>query len=129
MQMPAQYYYSPVPMAYGSSYPPPGVGMEHRPRPDVRYRHEAGYHRARYRGQHDPYHGFDSVPWGQLVGRVSDMAWDQHGCRLLQKKIDELGPEAVSGILSELQGSLPDLMTGETLSPGVRHKPGLTTSS
>ena len=57
------------------------------------------------------------------------MAWDQHGCRLLQKKIDELGPEAVSGILSELQGNLPDLMTGETLSPGVRHKPGLTTSS
>jgi hypothetical protein len=48
-----------------------------------------------------------------LVGRVSTLAADQHGCRLLQRKIDEKGTEAVAGIMLELKGHLPNLMTGE----------------
>ena len=58
-------------------------------------------------------HALENVPWEDLVGRVSTLAADQHGCRLLQRKIDEKGTEAVAGIMLELKGHLPNLMTGE----------------
>lgn len=41
------------------------------------------------------------------------MCKDQHGCRYLQKKLEERKPENVERIFRETRDSMIDLMTGE----------------
>ncbi|KAK3233493.1 hypothetical protein CYMTET_56216 [Cymbomonas tetramitiformis] len=46
----------------------------------------------------------------EVNGQVLSLAQDQHGCRFLQKKIDEGGPEAVAAIFPEVLQCVVELM-------------------
>jgi hypothetical protein len=46
----------------------------------------------------------------EVEGRIYLVAKDQHGCRFLQKKFDEGGPEDVGKIFNEIIGHITELM-------------------
>lgn len=46
----------------------------------------------------------------EVEGRIYLIAKDQHGCRFLQKKFDEGGPEDVEKIFHEIIGHITELM-------------------
>lgn len=48
-----------------------------------------------------------------LAGEISSLCKDQHGCRYLQKKLEEGVPEHRDMIFRETFGHFADLMTGE----------------
>jgi hypothetical protein len=48
-----------------------------------------------------------------LVGEISSLCKDQHGCRYLQKKLEEGVPEHRDMIFRETFGHFADLMTGK----------------
>jgi hypothetical protein len=50
-----------------------------------------------------------------LQGEISGMCKDQHGCRYLQKKLEEGVPEHRDMIFRETFSHFADLMTGKTL--------------
>jgi hypothetical protein len=50
-----------------------------------------------------------------LQGEISGMCKDQHGCRYLQKKLEEGVPEHRDMVFRETFTHFADLMTGETL--------------
>jgi hypothetical protein len=47
-----------------------------------------------------------------LAGEISSLCKDQHGCRYLQKKLEEGVPEHRDMIFRETFGHFADLMTG-----------------
>ena len=47
----------------------------------------------------------------QVAGNVYRMCKDQHGCRFLQKKLEEAHPKAVEMIFSEVYDHMVELMT------------------
>merc|ERR1712137_1446747 len=47
----------------------------------------------------------------QVVGHVYSLCKDQHGCRFLQRKLDENSNEAVGIIFDEVYDHMVDLMT------------------
>ena len=47
-----------------------------------------------------------------LVGEIPQLCKDQHGCRYLQKKLEEGVPEHRDMIFRETFGHFADLMTG-----------------
>eukprot|EP00898_Chlorokybus_atmophyticus_P007317 jgi/Chlat1/7587/Chrsp63S09150 len=46
----------------------------------------------------------------EVVGRIYQIAKDQHGCRFLQKKFDEGGPQEVAVIFAEIIDHIAELM-------------------
>ena len=50
-----------------------------------------------------------------LQGEILSLSKDQHGCRYLQKKLEEEVPEHRDMIFRETYGHFPELMTGEFL--------------
>ena len=55
-----------------------------------------------------------------LQGEILSLSKDQHGCRYLQKKLEEETPEHRDMIFRETYGHFPELMTGES---GLRAGP------
>mmetsp|Transcript_41427 Transcript_41427/g.67226 ORF Transcript_41427/g.67226 Transcript_41427/m.67226 type:complete len:777 (+) Transcript_41427:101-2431(+) len=47
----------------------------------------------------------------QVIGKVVPLARDQHGCRYLQKKLEERNPQYLDSIFKEVIEQLVDLMT------------------
>lgn len=47
----------------------------------------------------------------QFIGNIYSLCKDQHGCRFLQKQLDELGPEAAEVIFRETKEHIVELMT------------------
>lgn len=47
----------------------------------------------------------------EVEGRIFSIAKDQHGCRFLQRKFDEGGPEDVQKIFNEIIDHIIELMT------------------
>lgn len=54
-----------------------------------------------------------------LQGDILPLCKDQHGCRYLQKKLEEEVPEHRDMIFRETYGHFPELMTGTSLRPFV----------
>jgi hypothetical protein len=52
----------------------------------------------------------------QVIGQIYPMCKDQHGCRFLQKKLDEMNTQTVDIIFNEVYPHFAELMTG-TLTP------------
>lgn len=48
-----------------------------------------------------------------LQGEILSLSKDQHGCRYLQKKLEEEAPEHRDMIFRETYGHFPELMTGK----------------
>ena len=55
-----------------------------------------------------------------LVGEIPQLCKDQHGCRYLQKKLEEGVPEHRDMIFRETFGHFADLMTGASCHVRVR---------
>jgi hypothetical protein len=51
-----------------------------------------------------------------LQGEILSLSKDQHGCRYLQKKLEEEVPEHRDMIFRETYGHFPELMTGKFIS-------------
>jgi hypothetical protein len=54
-----------------------------------------------------------------LQGEILSLSKDQHGCRYLQKKLEEEVPEHRDMIFRETYGHFPELMTGKRQNSGV----------
>ena len=52
-----------------------------------------------------------------LQGEIPSLCKDQHGCRYLQKKLEEAVPEHRDMIFRETFGHFAELMTGKAVSP------------
>ena len=55
---------------------------------------------------------FTNVKLENLQGEILGLCKDQHGCRYLQKKLEERNPEHVQMIFIETYEYVVDLMTG-----------------
>jgi len=55
---------------------------------------------------------FTHIPLDSLSGEVYGLCKDQHGCRYLQKKLEERKPEHVQFIFDETKNHIVELMTG-----------------
>ena len=56
---------------------------------------------------------FGNVELASLQGEIYGLCKDQHGCRYLQKRLEERKPEYVELIFSETCDHMIELMTGE----------------
>ncbi len=63
-----------------------------------------------------------------LQGEILTLCKDQHGCRYLQKKLEEEVPEQRDMIFRETYGHFPELMTGEPGASSASRKKSLTSS-
>jgi len=57
---------------------------------------------------------FNAVPLENLKGEIYSLCKDQHGCRFLQRKLEEHKPEHVQLIFEETNPHVVELMTGKT---------------
>lgn len=55
---------------------------------------------------------FANVQLEQLQGEIYGLCKDQHGCRYLQKKLEERNPEHIQIIFLETNQHVVELMTG-----------------
>jgi hypothetical protein len=56
---------------------------------------------------------YDNVPIENYQGRLYELCKDQHGCRYLQKRLEEKNPEHIRMIFMETCPFVVELMTGE----------------
>lgn len=70
---------------------------------------------VRRNGETDPSQlsRFGNVPLEQYQGELYGLCKDQHGCRYLQRKLEERNPEHVQMIFNETHMHVVELMTGE----------------
>ncbi|KAK5101414.1 hypothetical protein LTS08_005021 [Lithohypha guttulata] len=54
---------------------------------------------------------FDNVPWDTLITQLYSMSRDQHGCRYLQRKLEEGNPAHIEEIFRETCPHIKELMT------------------
>lgn len=59
---------------------------------------------------------FAAMRLEELQGDILNLCKDQHGCRYLQKKLEEEVPEHRDMIFRETYGHFPELMTGTSSS-------------
>ena len=59
---------------------------------------------------------FTNVKLEHLQGEIYALCKDQHGCRYLQKKLEERNPEHIHLIFTETNQHVVELMTGSTVS-------------
>jgi hypothetical protein len=57
---------------------------------------------------------FANVKLETLVNEIYSLCKDQHGCRYLQKKLEEGNPQYVEMIFKETHSHVVELMTGIT---------------
>lgn len=66
---------------------------------------------------YDPYdftvNRFAGMRLEDMQGEIPSLCKDQHGCRYLQKKLEEGVPEHRDMIFRETFGHFPELMTGK----------------
>jgi len=62
-----------------------------------------------------PVNRFAGTRLEDLQGEIPALCKDQHGCRYLQKKLEEGVPEHRDMIFRETFGHFADLMTGESI--------------
>ena len=55
------------------------------------------------------------IPLEELIGQLYNTAKDQHGCRYLQKKLEELNETYLELIFNEVYPNFVELMTGTIL--------------
>jgi hypothetical protein len=69
---------------------------------------------TRRNGEADPSQlsRFSNLPLEQYQGELYSLCKDQHGCRYLQRKLEERNPEHVQMIFSETHMHVVELMTG-----------------
>ncbi len=60
-----------------------------------------------------PVNRFAGTRLEDLAGEISSLCKDQHGCRYLQKKLEEGVPEHRDMIFRETFGHFAELMTGK----------------
>ena len=58
---------------------------------------------------------FQHIKLEQLQGEILILCKDQHGCRFLQKKLEERNPEHVHLIFLETHPHVVELMTGNSV--------------
>jgi hypothetical protein len=56
---------------------------------------------------------YNNIALENLKGEILGLCKDQHGCRYLQKKLEERKPEHVDMIYAETKDHMPALMTGK----------------
>lgn len=56
---------------------------------------------------------FANTPLESLAGNIYELCKDQHGCRYLQKKLEERNPQYVQMIFLETHAHVIELMTGK----------------
>lgn len=54
---------------------------------------------------------YSNASLDQFIGNIYSLCKDQHGCRFLQKQLEELGPEAADVIFGETKEHIVELMT------------------
>ncbi|KAI2632377.1 ARM repeat-containing protein [Hypoxylon sp. NC1633] len=54
---------------------------------------------------------FANMPFEEAKGRIHDYCRDQHGCRYLQKQLENRNPEQITLIWEETKGHVVELMT------------------
>lgn len=59
---------------------------------------------------------YSNVKLQDLVGELYSLCKDQHGCRYLQKKLEEGDDENIRLIFEETNPHMIELMTGQSLS-------------
>ena len=57
---------------------------------------------------------FNNVPLESYINSLYDLCKDQHGCRYLQRKLEDGIPEQTQAIFSETRPHIIELMTGKT---------------
>ena len=62
-----------------------------------------------------PFSRFSNVPLENYKGDLYGLCKDQHGCRYLQRKLEERVPENVQMIFAETNMHVVELMTGSSL--------------
>lgn len=67
--------------------------------------------------QHSDNARFINVKLEHLQGEIYGLCKDQHGCRYLQKKLEERNPEHVHIIFLETNQHVVELMTGTFFDP------------
>ena len=60
---------------------------------------------------------YANFPLEHYQGELYGLCKDQHGCRYLQRKLEERTPENVQMIFNEIVVHVVELMTGKTTSP------------
>jgi hypothetical protein len=58
---------------------------------------------------------YSNVKLQDLIGEIYGLCKDQHGCRYLQKKLEEGDDENIRLIFEETHPHMIELMTGESL--------------
>lgn len=56
---------------------------------------------------------FANIELQDLTGEIHGLCKDQHGCRFLQKKLEERKPEAIQLVFDETEPHVVELMTGK----------------
>lgn len=90
---------------------PPGSGVQSRKR-----NHNSSNNRnfnAKYQGKaqrFDDAARYQDATLDQFIGSIYTLCKDQHGCRFLQKQLDEFGQEAASTIYGEIKAHIFELM-------------------
>ncbi|KAG6918676.1 hypothetical protein DXG01_012494 [Tephrocybe rancida] len=94
----------------GSRY---GLGLPGRPNPGAANDKMNGLHGPKHkRGDIDrEFNRFAGTRLEDLQGEIPSLCKDQHGCRYLQKKLEEGVPEHRDMIFRETFGHFPELMT------------------
>jgi hypothetical protein len=59
----------------------------------------------------EEFNRFSRVPFENLVGQLYSLCLDQHGCRYLQKKLEDRDPGHLEQIFTEVYPHVVDLMT------------------
>jgi len=58
---------------------------------------------------------FNNIPLKDIKGEIYGLCKDQHGCRYLQKKLEERNAKDIQMIFEEIKDHMADLMIGEWL--------------
>jgi hypothetical protein len=58
---------------------------------------------------------FAGIVLEDLVGEIYPLCKDQHGCRYLQKKLEEKNEQYIGMIFNEVFGHFVELMTGKLI--------------
>ena len=65
------------------------------------------------RRTHDENVRYNNAPLSNFVGELYSVCKDQHGCRYLQRKLEEKNPENIQAIFAETCPHIAELMTGK----------------
>ena len=64
---------------------------------------------------------FNNIPLENYQGKIYELCKDQHGCRYLQRKLEENNAEQIQAIFVETRPHIVELMTGSCYPPPTYH--------